>query len=288
MSVVVQCGFVLVLDPPTYPKRRGVGTSVSVVRVERLVVVNELVSLYSLGNPSTPSVFTPVLDICIIMSSSPGDGLPSDDMIESLFEVFAETSIDDTGKLVEPLSILKEVLKNSWRFEHEDYQRAKQALALHHWDLATLTNAYLYAQTKGLLEAPNGFIKDLVTIAFDRISEELSDSKDLSSDIAAVIDSLPLRLLRGVLGAGRITYPVLRAILSQNKSRYGPVALLQDVDEAILHGTVHMEKHEKNLVKLDELITILGGPPKGMFSNFSGENHPPEVSNSSTLDANVP
>ncbi|MCJ1383286.1 hypothetical protein MMC17_006399 [Xylographa soralifera] len=178
--------------------------------------------------------------------------------------------------MTDTLSIPKEVLKNSWRFEHEDYQRAKDTLAIHHWDLSSLMNSYLDAQTKGVLEPPNGSsIKSLVNMTADRISDELSVSEDLSSDIAAIVDSLPMGLLRGVLRTGRIRYPVLRAILKQNKTGYGPLALLQDVDEAILRGTPHTDKHERYLVKLDELVAILGGPAKADVLAFQRGKPPP-------------
>ena len=55
---------------------------------------------------------------------------------------------------------------------------------------------------------------------------------------------------------------MLRAILAQEKAGYGPLATLQDVDEAILRGRSYTTEDTRHLVTLDELESILGGTPK--------------------------
>ncbi|MCJ1396457.1 hypothetical protein MMC18_009347 [Xylographa bjoerkii] len=186
---------------------------------------------------------------------------------------FKNTSINSNGQISDTLTILKEVLKNSWRFDHEDFLRAKETIDAHCWDVSSLTIAYLDAQTKRLLDPPES-TKSLVNIAADRLADELAATENLASDITVIIDALPIGLLREVLKSGRIPYPVLRTILAKEKTGYGPLALLQDIDEAILRGNSYTNKDEKYLVKLEELVAILGGTPKNDILEFQRKRPP--------------
>ncbi|MCJ1404751.1 hypothetical protein MMC11_007977 [Xylographa trunciseda] len=207
------------------------------------------------------------------MSSPARTVIPHDDSPEGLTEAFKKSSINDDGYVVDSETILKEVLKNSWKFDHEDFEQAKKTLAAHHWDVSSLTNAYLDSQTKRSLDPPES-TSSLVNMTVDRLADELATSEDLASDLAVTIDSLPEELLREILKSVRMPYPVLRAILAQEKAGFGPLARLQDVDEAILRSTPYTNTHEKYLVKLDELVSILGGTPRNDILEFQRKKPP--------------
>jgi len=62
--------------------------------------------------------------------------------------------------------------------------------------------------------------------------------------------------------------------MAQEEVGYGRLSLLLDVDEAILRGNPHTHKHDKYLVKLDELVNILGGTPKNDILEFERKKPP--------------
>lgn len=173
------------------------------------------------------------------------------------------------------LNRLLEILQNSWNFDNDELHKAKQKLEEQDWDASSLTLAYLNARIQGSFpdrdlsyDMPEG-VPTLVDIAAGKLSNELASSQDLHADLDTMDNALPSSLMKVVLASAPVTYPVLRERF--NRAVCDPEALSKwpDIDEAVLRNSQYIRSRSdeanedgKYLVRIEALITILGGSPR--------------------------